>query len=177
MSLQCPSPHYSAKATQLLAQMLKQWILEAVHYSTTVRNRLQCCVTSGQSLGFKLSTFCTWGTYITCSIIEAITLCNYILPWLVKMLISVLSIKKHLVASFRTYFQNLSNHSELEKSETTKSFCWCRSTFQKQNWITPCSALIFKFFILQLRHYIITRNATASICCKGHCTQISGSLR
>jgi len=40
-----------------------------------------------------------------------------------KMLNFVLPTENRLVVSFWTFFKYLGNHSELEKSETTKNFC------------------------------------------------------
>jgi len=43
----------------------------------------------------------------------------------------MLPTKKHLVVSFWTFFKFLGNQGELERTETTKNFCWCRGIFLK----------------------------------------------
>jgi len=46
-----------------------------------------------------------------------------------KMLTLLLPTEKHLVVSFWTFFQNLCNQGKLERTDTTKNFCWCRGIF------------------------------------------------
>jgi len=53
-----------------------------------------------------------------------------------KMLTFVLPTEKHLALLFWTFFKYFCNHSKLEKTETTKNFCWCRSIFPKANCTT-----------------------------------------
>jgi len=45
------------------------------------------------------------------------------------MLIFVLLTEKSLVVSFWTFFKFLGNQGELERTETTKKFCWCKGIF------------------------------------------------
>jgi len=40
-------------------------------------------------------------------------------------------IEKRFVVSFCTFYKFLGNQGELERTETTKNFCWCRSIFLK----------------------------------------------
>jgi len=42
---------------------------------------------------------------------------------------NVLPTEKHLVVSFWTFFQISRQQGELERTETTKNFCWCRGIF------------------------------------------------
>jgi len=46
-----------------------------------------------------------------------------------KMLTFVLPTEKRLVVSFWTFFKFFGNQGELERTETTKKFYWCRSIF------------------------------------------------
>jgi len=48
-----------------------------------------------------------------------------------KMLTFMLPTEKCLVVSFQNFFKFLGNHSELERTETTKNFCWYRGIFLK----------------------------------------------
>jgi len=48
-----------------------------------------------------------------------------------KMLTFVLPTEKSLVVSFRKFFKFLGNQGELERTETTKNFWWCRGIFLK----------------------------------------------
>jgi len=48
-----------------------------------------------------------------------------------KMLTFVLPTEKSLVVTFGIFFKYLSNQGELERTETTKNFCWCRGIFLK----------------------------------------------
>jgi len=42
---------------------------------------------------------------------------------------NVLPTEKSLVVSFWTFLKFLRNQSEIERTETTKNFCWCRGIF------------------------------------------------
>jgi len=44
-------------------------------------------------------------------------------------MLKVLPSEKSLAVSFWTFFKFLSNQGELERTETTKNFHWCRGIF------------------------------------------------